>query len=298
MNRIVTYFEAVLQGIGRYFEANKLIVLVLAMLLAWWLTDEKPGSEKGRTMIRYTLVMSLVLLFPVTAVFVMIYQTAYYDYEWAWSMVPVTALIAYGAVLLIEKGVQKGRLLLGILGVAAVLCLCGNQGTLMTVDSDAAEAQENTAEILREIYALDIEEPCTLWAPKDVMEQVRRLDGKILLIYGRDMWDTKAGAYDYEAYSPELTNAYVWLEVMTQQAEVASIMADPIASFTVLCMEEDLNRAREEYLGTVLENGANVLVLPNLVAEHIEESILKLTGEKQLDLQNSYTEEYTIYLLK
>lgn len=298
MNRLIAYFDSAVQGIGRYFEVNKLIVLVFALLLAWWLADKKPENTKGKNLLLYTLVMSLLLLIPVTAVFVMMYQTAFYDYEWAWSMVPVTAVLAYGAVCLLKKNLKKGKLLWGILGVAAILCLCGNQGTLMTVSGKEAMARENTAEILQELSALDVEKPCILWAPKNIMEQVRRRDGKILLIYGRDMWDVKAGAYDYEAYSAELTNAYVWLEVMTEQAEVASIMADQAASFSTLCVEKDLNRFREEYLGTVLENGGNVLVFPNLVAEHIEESILKLAREKELLVKNAYTEEYTIYLLK
>ena len=299
MSRVIAYLDAAWQGLGRYFEANKLIVLVFALLLAWWLAEKKPEKEQDKKLFGYTFVMCLLLLIPVTAMCVMIYQTAYYDYEWAWAMVPLTAVIAYGAVRLLEqvKHKRKRKLLLGIVGVAAVLCLCGNQGTPLTVSSEEATAQENTAEILQELYDYGMTEGRTMWAPKNIMEQVRRQDGKILLIYGRDMWDGKAGAYDYEVYSEAVTNAYIWLEVMCEQAQVASIMADPTAAFTTLCEEEDLNRARETHLCAVLDAGANILVLPNLVAEHIEESILKLAGERGLSVQHTYTEEYTIYLV-
>lgn len=298
MSRVMAYLEAAVQGLGRYFEANKLVVLVLALLLAWWLAEKKPGNTKGRTLLLYTLSMTFLLIFPVSAVFVMLYQTAFYEYEWAWSMVPVTAVIAYGATLLVQGLGKRGKMLLGVLGITAVLCLCGNQGTLMTVEEEAAAAQEDTRVILQEIYDLGITKQRVLWAPKNIMEQVRRFDGKMLLIYGRDMWDSKAGAYDYEAYSQELTNAYIWLEVMKQQAELASIMADPVKSFRILCEEEDLNRPTEEHLKTVLQAGANVLVLPNPVAAHIEDSIAKLARERQLHLKSAYTENYTIYLLE
>lgn len=298
MSRLMTYFEAALQGLSRYFEANKLVVLLLAILLAWWLVDKKPREIKGKMILLYTLVMSVVLLFPITALFVMIYQTGYYDYEWAWSMVPLTAVLAYGAVLLIERGGQQAKKFWSILIIAAVLCLCGNQGALLTIEGEDAAAQENTVEVLQEIYDFGIGNQCMLWAPKNIMEQVRRQDGKILLIYGRDMWDVKAGAYDYEAYSEELTKAYVWLENMEGQAEVASIMADPMASFRILCDEVDLNADRKTHLRTVLQSGANVLVLPHLVAEHIEESILTLADEMQKTIKNTYTEEYTIYMLE
>ncbi len=298
MSRVMGYLESALQGADRYFEANKLVVLLFALLLAWWLADKKPKEHMGRQMLIYTLVMSLLLLFPVTAMFVMIYQTAYFDYEWAWCMVPLTAVIAYGGVCLLENIKHKGKLFLGILAIAGVLCICGNQGTILTVDSEEASAQEDTTELLQELYHFGMAKERILWAPKNIMEQVRRQDGRILLIYGRDMWDVKAGSYDYEVYSEAVTNAYIWLEVMCEQAQVASIMADPTASFTTLCEEEDLNRAREERLHAVLEAGANVLVLPHLVAEHIEESIMKLAAEKQLTVENTYTEEYTIYLLE
>lgn len=296
MSRVIGYLEAAWQGLGRYFEANKLVVLLFALLLAWWLTDRKPKENK--TLFLYTLIMCLVLLFPVTAMFVMMYQTAYFAYEWAWSMVPLTVLLGYGGQQLLEPIKQKKKLTLGILGIAALFCLCGNQGTPLMVDVKEAAAQENTAELLQELYDFDVTKERILWAPKDIMEQVRRQDGRILLIYGRDMWDGKAGSYDYEVYSEALTNAYVWLEVLEEQAELAAIMADPATSFATLCEEEDLNRSRETYLSTVLEAGANVLVLPNLVAEHLEESIVQLAEVRQQTVKNAYTEEYTIYLLE
>lgn len=298
MSRVIAYLDSALQGAGRYLESNKLIVPVLALLLAWWLVEKKTKEEKVGKLFGYTLIMSIVLLCPVTAMFVLIYQTGYYDYEWAWSMVPVTAMIAYGAVCLVQKGKGRWQSAMTILGVAAVLCLCGNQGTLQTVKGQDAAAWENTSEVLEALYDCGMTKEKLMWAPKNMMEQVRRQDGKILLIYGRDMWDVKSGSYDYEVYSEAVTAAYVWLEVLCEQADIASIMADPAASFSILCAEEDLNRARETHLCTVLDAGANVLVLPHLVAEHIKESILELAEERQLKVQNAYTEEYTIYLLE
>lgn len=297
MSGVMAYLEAALQGVDRYFDANKLMVPFLALLLLFLLTSIKPWGEKHFVFSAYTMLMSLLLLVPVTAMLIMRYQTAYYDYEWAWSMVPVTAVLAYGAVLLTERAGKKPGLLLSTLAVILVFFICGNQGSLLTVESEEATAQENTAEILQELQDFGTIQERVLWAPRSVMEQVRRQDGKFLLIYGRDMWDVKAGAYDYEAYSESVTNAYIWLETITELAEVASIMADPALSLTIQCEEREITGAEEIHLRTMLQEGVNVLVLPHLVAEHVEESILNIAEEMQLTIQNTYTEEYTIYLV-
>lgn len=298
MSRIWTYVTGAIQGLERYLLENKLAVVLFAFLLACLFAEKKAVGEKGSKMLVYTLVLCVLLLCPITAAVIMMYQTAYYDYEWAWSLVPVTAVIAYGATLLVERGFQKSKKLLGILAVTGVLCLCGNQGAVLTVDSREANAAVNTKEVLQAAYDAGMSGQHIVWAPKDLMQEVRRQDGKILLIYGRDMWDEKAGAYDYEAYDASLTEAYIWLEAVTVQADLAATLADPAKSFAILCEERELNEEREKHLRTVLDTGANTIVLPNLVAEHIQESILAVAEEKQLSVKHAYTEEYTIYLFE
>ena len=46
MSSVFAYLEVAWQGVERYFEANKLVVLVFALLLAGWLSERKPAGEK------------------------------------------------------------------------------------------------------------------------------------------------------------------------------------------------------------------------------------------------------------
>lgn len=297
MSRILDYITGAISGLERYFAANKLIVVLFAVLLAGWLAEKKFAEEKGSRMLMYTLVMSILLICPLTAVAVMIYQTAFYDYEWAWSMVPITAVIAYAGAWLIDKGFSKKKKLLGVLLAVAVLFLCGNQGTLQVVETKEALAAEAAGKILQSLEGLGGTGQKILWAPKNIMQEVRRQDGKILLIYGRDMWDEKAGAYDYESYNESLTNAYLWLESMTELTETAAGMEEPLKSLKLLCQEKQLDEQTEGYLWIMVDAGVNTYVFPNLLADYLQEDLESIAAQRMLTVRTAYTEEYTIYFM-
>ena len=119
MSALSLYFERTVKGMETYFSHDKTVVLLLLVLLVLWLGDKKKNNETHNRLLVYTTVISLALLFPVTAIVAVIYQSAYYDYEWVWSMVPVVAVVGYGAVRIYEMSERekKGRLVwwLGLL---------------------------------------------------------------------------------------------------------------------------------------------------------------------------------------
>lgn len=296
MSGIFTYLSEAMQGVERYFQANKLIVLLIAVLLVFWLANKKVVGEKGNRMLVYTAVMCVLLICPVTAVAVMIYQTRFYDYEWAWGLISVTAVIAYGAVVILDKYFEKRKLFWGVVIAVAILALCGNQGMLRTVDAVEARSRTDVQEILQCIQKESSISQKVLWAPKNIMQEVRRQDGKILLIYGRDMWDEKAGAYDYEAYDESLIQAYIWLENMAEQERLVSDAPEAAESFADLC--EELDKEVESYLWIMVEAGVNTFVLPNLTADYMEEALRFIASQRLLTIETAYTEEYTIYFLE
>ncbi len=297
MSKVWEYVVKTLEGVGRYFDANKLIVLFIAVLLTAWIMPRKIVGEKGNRFLMYSVILGASLLFPVTAVVIMFYQTAFYDYEWAFSMLPVTAVTAYGLAILLRDYTKQGKKLIAIVGAILVtLCLCGNQGVLQKVSVSENAAIKDTENILESISDVAVRGECIVWAPQKIMQQLRRQDGEILLIYGRDMWDAKSGAYDYEVYSEELTQSYVWLEAVVVYEEFAVTLESPKEALANLLVQYELAEECDQHLQNVLQAGANTIILPNLLGEWAEEQLVKVAEEKGLKITKAYTEQYIIYL--
>ena len=294
MSALSLYFERTVKGMETYFSHDKTVVLLLLVLLVLWLGDKKKNNETHNRLLVYTTVISLALLFPVTAIVAVIYQSAYYDYEWVWSMVPVVAVVGYGAVRIYEMSERekKGRLVWW-LGLLLLLFFCGNQGCLKT----ATEEETKTATVAKGLVAtvenaMDTEEP-VLWGPKGIMQEVRREAGGIRLVYGKDMWDPKAGAYDYEAYSQELIRAYEWME------SVCVLASEPVGEQeTVLYEKYDIPAQLPEVVSYMMDSGVNVIVLPDNTVENLDKLLTEAVEKANKNVQKEYVEQYVVYLLK
>ncbi len=296
MNRVMHYWNSALQGVERYLGENKLVVLLFVFFLVVLLGAGKTASKKAGRLFTYTLIMTGLLICPVSAMCILVYQTGYYDYEWAWSMVPVTPMIAYGCVLFLERCRERVKVFAGILLVAAVFFVCGNQGTIQRPPRAQIESGEEIYEILQCLE----EEPGekVLWAPKSIMQQVRRKNGDILLVYGRDMWDAKAGAYDYEAYDETLTQAYLWLENIAELERHISVSVKKEEVFALTWEDENAEDGLAEYLQVLMEKGANTYVLPRQTALYTEDFLRQEAQGRGLEIRVADTDHYTIYFLK
>ena len=297
MSRITGYLTNALQGIERYFEINKLAAVLFGMLLAAWLL--KPVSDrKGNRLLLYAAGMSILLLCPVTAAMIMVYQTGFYDYEWSWSMVPVTAVIAYVGTLLLGQIVDKKKCLVAGLGFAGLLLLCGNQGLFQKAEKEEVAGKELAACILQCVEQETDLEKAVVWAPQNIMQNLRRKDGKILLVYGRDMWDEKAGAYDYEVYSEEIIDAYEWLKRILAEVEIAGEFEDALGVLQIISKDGRLDKGAEAAIQAVTAKGANVIILPELAAQCYGEFVEEAADRQNLDTEKFLIEGYTIFLLK
>ena len=197
----------------RYTDNGKYAALLVIVLLFLWFRREE---EKEKVLLIYTTLVSVMCVFPVSAAFLMAFQTRFYDYEWIWNYVPVTLLIAYGGTIFLvgcwehyKKSVWK---CVGITSAVVMLVvLCGNLGEnvfdAQTESQERTEAQEILGLLLEDA---DGQEIC-LWAPKNIMASARAYDGSIQLIYGRNMWDAALGAYSYETYDEVTETLYLWM---------------------------------------------------------------------------------------
>jgi len=210
--------------------------------------------------------MTACCIFPVTAAALMLYQTKFYDYQWIWSVVPVTAVIACGAVGFLAKYKYSLKLTVLLLGI---LSLCGSLGSRLCGDANGKQAQDIKG-LLTCVREEMQEEAVCLWAPSEILEYARETDPSIKLLYGRNMWDQWLNAYAYDVYSEDLEELYLWME-------------ETAASGTC----EDISG----YVADALAAGANCILLP----ESLEEGIIKGMDE-ELNVRVIKVEGY--YLLR
>ncbi len=198
----------------RFTQDGKIAALFLAALLFLQMRPKK--AVKG-SFVLYAAGMAACCMVPVTAAALMLYQTRFYDYEWIWSLVPVTAVTAYGfAEFLTEywkdfkgslwrRGLPVALLLLG------VLLLCGGLGKPGWSRWEEAQERKQAQLLIDGIRERLGDGQIWLWAPESVMEYARELDGGICLVYGRNMWEPALNAYTYDIYDPSVTELYQWM---------------------------------------------------------------------------------------
>ena len=219
------------QGFEQYRSGGKYIALLLTVLLFLWFGRKE---NKQKVLLIYTTLVTVMCIFPVSAVFLMTYQTRYYDYVWIWNYVPVTLMIAYGGTIFLTEGWEHYKKsvwkCVGItVALLALLVLCGNLGqekyTVSSASREKGEAEAVLAVLAEEAKGQDI---CLL-APKEIMAEARAYDGRIRLIYGRNIWDAALGGYSYETYSKAQEDLYLWMSEVEETGELNGIQAVEVA---------------------------------------------------------------------
>lgn len=297
MSRILGYIGQAYNGLVQYVSSNGFFVILVSVLLFFWLSEKKDTDKKTNRLLVYTVLMLVILICPLSAVAVMIYQTAFYDYAWAWSMVPLTIVSAYGIAVFWSKESRKWRRI-GIMVVTVlILCLIGNQGMIQRASAQDITSRRQTKEILQEIHSFDAQKEWVVWAPKRILQEIRRYDGQVMLVYGKDMWDEKSGSYDYEAYSQEMTDAYLWLEEAMEYAQLAGNLEKPAEAIRQLDELYKWSDNAEYTVEQILKAGANTIIWPNIMSEYMEDTISAILQKKGLEFQKAYTQDYTIYVV-
>lgn len=253
-------------GWQRYTDNGKYAALLLAVLLFLWFRREE---EKQKVLLVYTTLMTALCIFPVSAAFLMVYQTRFYDYEWIWGYVPVTLMIAYGGTVFLTGYWESCKKNIGKFAVMsaaalAIVFLCGSMGQ----DAFDAEGEKQSRADAKAVLELLTEEAgddnICLWAPKEIMENARAYDGNIRLVYGRNMWDASLGGYSYEVYGKDRESLYLWMCNVEENGTVEYAMETDAENIidSAWCLE------------TVREKGVNCVILPGNI---LQEELQKLT---------------------
>ena len=242
-------------GWFRVTDAGKLMALFLVALLFLWLNCPQ---DKQKQLLYYCTVMAVCCILPVTAACLMLYQTKFYDYEWVWSAVPVTIVIAYALTTFMAERWQGFRLeawpggLPVTIGILLIMLLCGGLGGN---DLQREAKKQQKAEAAELLESIDTEgETVCLWAPRGIMEYARGLDSSILLPYGRNMWEDALNAYSYDTYSKEIEGLYLWM-CMAED----NYMEDEASNEETGTLEIPSTKA---CLDTARQAGVTLLILP------------------------------------
>lgn len=225
--------RSAMSGLDSYFQGNPMIVLVFGLLLYCWVigTDRQP---KERRLLRLTAVWLLLVICPVSAACLMLYQTRFYSYAWIWSLVPVTMCIAWGSVTVLweqtgqkhRDGREGWRLAAGVGVLLVLFLLLGNQGYIRSESTEDKARDVRAAEVVTYLQELPQAKETFVWGPRQILEKVREQDGSIGVLYGRNMWEPEAAAYAYDAYSEEEQRLFDWMEALEEGTTVGQESVD------------------------------------------------------------------------
>lgn len=241
-------FHNAWSGWQSYVEGGKVIALLPAALLFLWCSRKE---KEQQVFVMYASVATLGCILPVTAALIMRYQTGFYAYKDIWSLVPMTAVSACGAAVFLARKWKDGRqwryygLPAAALVLAAVVfCAMPNPGALDDGREREKDQRQYVYGVVEQLAPLcrDADHPLCLWAPREIMEYAREADGRILLPYGRNMWDPSLNGYTYDSYGECQKQLYLWME--QYQEEWSADMAGEILP------------------GLVQEAGVNCILLP------------------------------------
>ncbi len=285
--------KSAVNGWFTYTDAGKYAVLFLGALLCYWYRKWHEKEDQLRVLMIYASIMAIAVICPLTAIFIMKYQTSFYGYQWIWSVVPVTLVIAYGAArLYLELSRRKLRSnLLQTVGVAAlglsVIFLCGNLNTHGCNGTKTVEERSKTVRLLDKLAESGNTENICMWAPRKILAHVRSQNGEIELLYGRNMWETSLNAYAYDVYEQETIALYEWMEWLS---------AEECVDFT-----KEARTAACVAFETALNKGVNCIVIPvqaEEVTEEISSCVTDVAEKMDLIVTRKEAEGYDIYRLR
>lgn len=307
MSMIMEYLQLTVDGFKQLISEYKLLAPVIGILLYVPVCWKKIKNTKEKYFLTYAAGMLVLLLFPVTAVVFLVYQTRFYDYQWVWSFVPLTGILAWGAVTIVcnenaglcgnaEKHRNNGNesllRLCGIVAAVLLIFLCGNQGVLRQETTEEAKLQNAGRQILQYMEDNRGTEEYLIWGPAGVMQYIRSHSGEVKLLYGKDMWDAKAGAYDYEAYTAEETACYNWMESVSASHNLYLLETNQATELIYMSL------ADENQLKYAVQDGVDVIILPSQITPWVERKFDTIAGESKVTVTTEEIGEYTLWMIE
>lgn len=307
MNVLRETFALTISGFESFIAEYKYLALVIGIVFYSLIQWKKYRKTSAQQMHLFCVCMIVAIIFPLTGVMLQLYLTRFYDYPWIWSCVPLTAVIAWGIITIIfeeipnvlrkeEKDPTKKRLrickICGLCAATAILFMCGNQGRLRMPDEQFLQDSETAEEILEYLEAEVLSEEHVIWGKAGVMQFLRSHSGEVLLFYGRDMWDAKAGAYDYEDYIREETSCYEWMETVSSPHNLYLLEVEQAPEEVLVAI------STEKYVKMACDRDVDIIILPTQITPWMEKHMGIVAAECEKELETTEVGSYTIWEFK
>ena len=301
------YWNGAVSGFSDFIADDKYLALIVGIMIYGYVCRERYKNREQRVFGLYGAATIILLMFPVTGMFFLIYQTRFYDYGWVWSMVPLTAILAGGIVELVFVQLRPETMIGGemlrekriffartcaLLAAFAVLFMLGNQGRLQQVSEEEIQTRRISKEILLYMEEQALLEDTILWGPKDIMQYMRSHNGEVRLFYGRDMWDAKAGAYDYETYEDAEIACYNWIEMVSSALNIYLLEVEQAPE------EVHAALASEEFLQEAVARGVNGIILPTGITPWMERKMQLVAEKGGYGVSDLLIGEYTLWMFE
>lgn len=278
----MTLLKTALNGWTDYTQHGKFAALLLVAILYLGYTirrsnalyagaGSKDRNKTTMTLWLYAGLTTLSCICPLSALFLMKYQTAFYSYVWIWAVVPQTALIAWAAAEFL-CGLWKKRTptnLMATVILLGIVFLSGNPVSEWTKEQTAqipamdVTIQQNPEtspwETLASLTEYRLTESgdtsFTLWAPKKVMAAARAYSADIYPVYGRSIWDASLGSYSYDTYATGQEDLYLWMSHLEATGETEYVRMDESTGARTIDFADCLKYAAEKNVDIVLLPG-------------------------------------------
>jgi hypothetical protein len=167
--------------------------LFLAGIVALWYNKYSKKQENGY-LFWYALATLVIIINPLYLGFIEKFVPELMKYHmllWVLPVVPVILYVGVSAFGLVKN--QKERALLWI-GMMAVLLLAGASSyngepkNIVQENSYIPSAEYEILLYAESFIAETGQEEMMLWGAAEVMENARRMSGRINLLYGKDLW--------------------------------------------------------------------------------------------------------------
>lgn len=256
----------------------------------------KDRNKTTMTLWLYTGLTALSCICPLSALFLMKYQTAFYSYVWIWTVVPQTAADCMGLPQNFYADYGKKELLrsYGNGDLAGNRVLSGNPVSEWTKEQTAqipvmdVTIQQNpetspweTLASLTEYRLTESGEGSfTLWAPKEIMAAARAYSAEIYPVYGRSIWDASLGSYSYDTYATGQEDLYLWMSHLEATGETEYVRMDESTGARTIDFAD--------YLKYAAEKNVDIVLLPGNLRKETLSELQNTAGSKLQPLDGYY----------
>lgn len=221
----------------------------LSLFILWMLQqDSEAAQEREKVLIGYGALSLLFMLFPPVVWFISVKAGAVEEMGDFLLLLPLLPVIAYTCTRLCLSQQTVRRKWLCVLSTALVIAL---SGTVIPYHAPALKSKYADKHVREAIAAVSsqkeiLSEPVVLLGQQEIMEDARRFDGEIRLLYGKDMWMAEANTAVADGYPQDYVYIY---ERMKTDYQYPAEMARLAGRFgcNVLVLRAKIPQESEEY---------------------------------------------------